>query len=66
MKHGRNAAIALRWFGAATRKAAQAFRQLKAHKQLPVFQAALRAIRTHHDIDKGVAPEADAAEGLLG
>lgn len=61
VKHWRNAAMALRWTGAAMQEAAKGFRRLKAHKQLPVLQAALRAIQTQQDVDRGVAPEAVAA-----
>jgi hypothetical protein len=43
------------------RGGAKGFRRLKAHKQLPVLQAALRAIQGQQDIDRGVAPEAVAA-----
>ncbi len=45
----------------AMQEAAKGFRRLKAHKQLPVLQAALRAIQTQQDVDRGVAPEAVAA-----
>jgi len=61
VKHWRNAAMAMRWTGAAMQEAAKGFRRLKAHKQLPVLQAALRAIQTQQDVDRGVAPEAVAA-----
>ena len=61
VKHWRNAAMAQRWTGAAIQEAAKGFRRLRAHKQLPVLQAALRAIQTQQDVDRGVAPEAVAA-----
>jgi putative transposase len=61
VKHGRNAAMALRWTGAAMQEAAKGFRRLKAHKQLPVLRAALVAIQTHNGAGQGVAPEAVAA-----
>ena len=61
VKHWRNAAMAVRWTGAAMQEAAKGFRRLKAHKQLPVLRAALRAIQTQHDADRGVASEAAAA-----
>ena len=47
--HWRNAAMALRWTGAAMQEAAKGFRRLKAHKQLPVLQAALLAIQAQQD-----------------
>ena len=53
--------MALRWIGAAMQEAAKGFRRLKAHKQLPVLHAALRAIQGQQDVDRGVAPEAVAA-----
>ena len=49
VKHWRNAAMALRWTGAAMQEAAKGFRRLKAHKQLPVLQAALLAIQAQQD-----------------
>ena len=58
--HWRNAAMALHWTGAAMQEAAKGFRRLKAHKQLPVLQAALHAIQTQQGADRGVAPEAVA------
>ena len=61
VKHGRNAEMARRWTGAAMQEAAKGFRRLKAHKQLPILQAALHAIQAQHDADNGVAPEAVAA-----
>ncbi len=61
VKHWRNAAMALRWTGAAMQEAAKGFRRLKAHKQLPVLQAALRAIQAQQDVHSAVAPEAVAA-----
>ena len=61
VKHWRNAAMALRWTGAAMRKAAKGFRRLKAHKQLPVLRAALVAIRQQNEADQGIVTEAVAA-----
>jgi putative transposase len=61
VKHWRNAAMALRWTGAAMREATKGFRRLKAHKQLPVLRAALLAIQGQNGADQGVAPEAAAA-----
>ena len=43
VKHWRDAAMALRWTGAAMLEAAQGFRRLKAHRQLPILKAALAA-----------------------
>ena len=61
VKHWRNAAMALRWTGAAMQEAAKGFRRLKAHKQLPVLRAALLAIQTQNDAEQGIAPGAVAA-----
>lgn len=61
VKHWRNAAMALRWTGAAMQEAAKGFRRLKAHKQLPVLRAALIAIQNQHGADQGLVPEAAAA-----
>ncbi len=43
VKRWRDAAMALRWTGAAMIEAANGFRRLKAHKQLPSLRAALLA-----------------------
>lgn len=43
VKRWRDAAMALRWTGAAMIEAAKGFRRLKAHKQLPSLRDALRA-----------------------
>ena len=61
VKHWRNAAMALRWTGAAMREAAKGFRRLKAHKQLPALRAALLAIQTKQTTERGIAPRAIAA-----
>ena len=61
VKHWRNAAMALRWTGAAMQEAAKGFRRLKAHKPLPVLRAALLAIHTQNDAEPGIAPEVVAA-----
>jgi putative transposase len=60
VKHWRNAAMALRWTGAAMQEAAKGFRRLKAHTQLPILRGALFAIQMQHDADAAVAPEAVA------
>ena len=44
VKRWRSASMALRWTAAAMQEAAKGFRQLKAHKQLPILRAAL----AHH------------------
>ena len=41
VKYWRSPSMALRWAGAAMQEAAKGFRRLKAHKQLPLLQAAL-------------------------
>jgi putative transposase len=50
VKHWRDAAMALRWTGAAMREAAKGFRRLKAHRQLPLLKAALAAHATRHAV----------------
>jgi hypothetical protein len=42
-------------------EAAKGFRRLKAHKQLPVLQAALAALQGQNASDTGLAPNAVAA-----
>ena len=48
VKHWRDAAMALRWTGAAMLEAAKGFRRLKAHRQLPILKAALAAHGARH------------------
>jgi len=48
VKHWRDAAMALRWTGAAMLEAAKGFRRLKAHRQLPILKNALAAHRAKH------------------
>ena len=50
VKHWRDAAMALRWTGAAMLEAAKGFRRLKAHRQLPILKAALAAHGARHNI----------------
>ena len=50
VKHWRDAAMALRWTGAAMLEAAKGFRRLKAHRQLPTLKAALAAHGARHTI----------------
>jgi putative transposase len=40
--------MALRWTGAAMLEAAEGFRRLKAHRQLPVLRSALAKLRAEH------------------
>ena len=61
VKHWRDAAMALRWTGAAMQEAAKGFRRLKAHKQLPVLRKALAALSERTGIDTILAPDAAAA-----
>ena len=61
VKHWRNAAMALRWTGAAMQEAAKGFRRLKAHKQLPVLRAALLMVRQRNEAGHGIVAEAAAA-----
>ena len=48
VKHWLDAAMALRWTGAAMLEAAKGFRRLKAHRQLPILKAALAAHGARH------------------
>ena len=50
VKHWRDAAMALRWTGAAMLEAAKGFRRLKAHRQLPILKAALAAHTARHTV----------------
>ena len=50
VKHWRDAAMALRWTGAAMLEATKGFRRLKAHRQLPILKAALAAHGARHTI----------------
>jgi putative transposase len=43
VKYWRSPSMSLRWAGAAMQEADKGFRRLKAHKQLPILQAALAA-----------------------
>ena len=61
MKRWRDAGMALRWTAAAMPEAAEDFRRLKAHKQLPLLRAALTAHRAKAASAGSVAEEARAA-----
>jgi putative transposase len=61
VKHWRDAAMALRWTGAAMQEAAKGFRRLKAHKQLPALRKALAALHEPNGIDTTLASDAAAA-----
>ena len=61
VKHWRDAAMALRWTGAAMQEAAKGFRRLKAHKQLPVLRAALASLKIQNASDTALVPAAAAA-----
>ena len=61
VKHWRDAAMALRWTGAAMQEAAKGFRRLKAHKQLPVLRAALASLKVQNASDTALVPAAVAA-----
>ncbi len=50
VKHWRDAAMALRWTGAAMLEATKGFRRLKARRQLPILKAALAAHGARHTI----------------
>jgi putative transposase len=61
VKRWRDAAMALRWTGAAMQEAAKGFRRLKAHKQLPLLREALAALQKRSSIDTALASDAVAA-----
>ena len=61
MKHWRDAAMALRWTGAAMLEAAKGFRRLKARRQLPILKAALAASATKHAVTSALEQESVAA-----
>ena len=51
VKHWRDAAMALRWTGAAMLEAAKGFRRLKAHRQLPILKSPLLAHGAKHAVN---------------
>ena len=61
VKHWRDAAMALRWTGAAMLEAAKGFRRLKAHRQLPILKAALAAHGARHTIKPVLERQSAAA-----
>ena len=61
VKRWRDAAMALRWTGAAMFEAAKGFRRLKAHKQLPSLRAALLAHQEEFAVGKDLDPACEAA-----
>ena len=61
VKHWRDAAMALRWTGAAMMEAAKGFRRLKAHRQLPILKAALAAHGAKHAINPVLERQSAAA-----
>lgn len=61
VKRRRDAPMALHWTGAAMREAAEGFRRLKAHKQIPALRQALAALQGQNASNTGLAPDAVAA-----
>ncbi len=61
VKRWRDAAMALRWTGAAMIEAAKGFRRLKAHNQLPSLRAALLAHQAGGAIAADLDPVCKAA-----
>jgi putative transposase len=61
VKRWRDAAMALRWTGAAMIEAAKGFRRLKAHKQLPSLRAALLAHQAQFAVGGDLDPAREAA-----
>jgi len=60
VKRWRNGKMALRWVAAGMIEAAKGFRNLKAHKQLPILRAALIA-HQNHLAETGIAPTSRVA-----
>ena len=61
VKRWRDARMALRWTGAAMLEAAKGFRRLKAHKQLPILQAALATHQAKNVTNPNLEQQARAA-----
>jgi hypothetical protein len=61
VKRWRDAAMALRWTGAAMIEAAKGFRRLKAHKHLPSLRAALLAHQAKFAVGGDLDPARKAA-----
>jgi putative transposase len=61
VRHWRDAAMALRWTGAAMLEAAKGFRRLKAHMQLPVLREALAALQEQNASNTALASNTKAA-----
>src|ERR1700676_2097665 len=61
VKRWQDAKMALRWTGAAMLEAANGFRRLKAHKQLPVLRGALAAHQAKHASNPHLEQQAKAA-----
>jgi transposase-like protein len=61
VKHWRDAAMALRWTAAAMLEAANGFRRLKAHRQLPFLKSALAAHGASHRVKPALEQQSAAA-----
>jgi putative transposase len=61
VKHWRDAAMALRWTGAAMLEVAKGFRRLKAHHQLPILKSALAAHGARHRVNFALEQQNAAA-----
>ena len=61
VKHWRDAAMALRWTAAAMLEAANGFRRLKAHRQLPFLKSALAALGARHRVKPALEQQSAAA-----
>src|SRR5487761_2603850 len=61
VKHWRDAAMALRWTGAAMLEATKGFRRLKAHRQLPFLKSALAAHGARHRVKPALEQQTAAA-----
>ena len=62
VKRWRSASMVMRWTAAAMQEAAEGFRRLKAHKQLPALRAGLEAHQTRHSARGALARQANAAQ----
>ena len=61
VNYWRDAAMALRWTAAAMLEAANGFRRLKAHHQLPVLKSALAAHRASYRVKPALEQQSTAA-----
>jgi len=61
VKRWQDAKMALRWTAASMMEAANGFRRLKAHRQLPILRAALTAHQAKHIVNLDLEQQTKAA-----